>query len=145
MAVTLATICDGLANVLATVPGVGSAYGVPQGVMGPLPCGMVFHNPELVSTVQQGAGLNVWTHELIVRLYVAPAKNVPAEAALARSFIEPFVQAVMANDHLGLTPAGAFMGADVTGYRNDLTVTFAGTEYVCVEWLVQAKAKYPTG
>lgn len=141
MAATLTAICDGLADRFLATPGVASAYGTPPNQLGPLPCGLIFLDPEQISDVQT-ANLTIRNYRLLCRLYVAPAKNVEAEMGQARQYIEPFQDAL--NGKFGLGLDKDFYGAVVTGVRGDLTTTYGDVSYVAVEWLVTAKAKQAT-
>ena len=138
---TLAAICDGLRDRFLATAGVTSAYAVPPTVLGPLPCGVVFLDPEQVSDITT-ANLSITNHRLLCRLYVAPAKNLPAEMAQGRAFVEPFIDAINGGWGLGLDRT--FYGATVTGYRADLTARYGDVEYVAVEWLITAKSKAAT-
>lgn len=135
----LPEITQALADRLAAVPGVGSAYPVAPNSLGDLPCGVVFADPDQVSTVTMGSS-EMWEHRLMPRLYIQPLKNIPNELGAALPFVEPFVAALRANYQLGV--AGVY-GASVTGYRIG-TADYGGTTYVTVEWLVTVKAKQAT-
>lgn len=132
----LPEIVEALAATLAATPGVRSAYPTAPNQLGNLPCGVVFSDPDAISTVTMGAS-EMWQHRLMPRLYVAPLKNIPNELAAALPFVEPFVAAVRANYTLGV--AGVY-GATVTGYRIG-TARYGGADYAVVEWLMDVKAK----
>lgn len=132
----LPEIRQALADRAAAVTGVGSAHAVPPTVLGNLPCAVVFHDPDATNDVVMGDS-EMWTHRLMVRLYIAPVKNIPNELAQADSYIEPFVASIASQYQLGV--AGVY-GAPVTGYRVG-TAEYGGTAYVVAEWLVAVKAK----
>ena len=132
----LPEIRQALADRIGAVSGVNSAYDVPPNQLGTLPCGVVFHDPDATNDITMGDS-EMWTHRLMVRLYIAPVKNIPNELAQADGFIEPFVAEIAGHYQLGVS--GVY-GAPVTGYRVG-TAEYGGTAYVVAEWLVAVKAK----
>lgn len=122
-----------------TVPGIVAGYATAPTQLGDLPCAVVFHDPDQTSTITMGAS-EMWTHRLMLRLYVAPVKNIPDELDAADQFIEPLVAAIRQQYQLGV--AGVY-GASVTGYRVG-TSPYGGADYVVAEWLLDVKAKQAT-
>ncbi len=135
----LPEICNGLAGRLMATMGVNSAYSTAPNRLGALPCGVVFSDPETMSTITMGQS-EMWQHRLLPRLYVAPLKNIPNELEAAMPFVEAFVAAVRAKYQLGVV--GVY-GASVLGYRIG-TAPYGGADYVIVEWPVEVKAKQNT-
>lgn len=135
----LPQIVQGLADRLLATPGVKSAFPVAPIELGPLPCGVVFSDPEQTSPITMGAS-EVWQHRLLPRLYVAKLNRIPDELEQALPFVEPFVASVRQKFQLGVN--GVF-ATSVLGYRIG-TSPYGGVDYVIVEWPVEVKAKQST-
>lgn len=135
----IAEVATGLAERAAATVGVSSAYPAPPNRLGPLPCAVVFDDPERRSTVTLGAS-EMWQARYLVRIYVAPLKNIPDEVTAARPFVEAFLAAVRDQYQLGLP--GVYGVADVEYILG--TAAYGGTDYVVADIYLTVKAKQAT-
>lgn len=135
----IAEIGQGLADRAAAAVGVTSAYPEPPNRLGNLPCAVVYDDPDAMSVVTFGAS-EMWQAQYLIRIYVAPVRNIPNEIAQARQFFEAFVAALRAQYQLGV--AGVY-GVGNLRYQ-PVVAAYGGTDYVCADIRLEVKAKQAT-
>ena len=135
----IAEIAQGLADRAAATAGVNSAEPAAPSQLGPLPCAVVFDDPERRSTVTLGAS-EMWLARYLVRIYVATVRNLAREVADARPFVEAFLAAIRSQYQLGI--AGVYGVQDLEYILG--TALYGGTEYVVADIYLTVKAKQAT-
>ena len=135
----IAEIAQGLADRAAATTGVRSAYPAPPTQLGSLPCAVVFDDPDTMSVVTFGAS-EMWQAQYLVRIYVAPLKNIPSEIGHARQFFEAFLAAIRQRFQLGIV--GVYGVGNVR--YSPVIAAYGGTDYVCADIRLEVKAKQAT-
>lgn len=144
MDVTLTQVLAAVANRLAQVPGIASAYYPPPNVLdeADLPAIVVFAgDPNRESVIQPDMDGQMWTPAIMARLYGVRQGDTPEEMGPIDALITPIVDAFppgpVAANLAGL--GGHVDRCHVISYRAALGLKYAGIDHYGAEFSLSVK------